>query len=137
MRRRTRARARALQALYAWEARGLETDSAALADELGAGDPFVRALVQAVADHRAEIDQRIAEVMPNWRLDRLSAIDRNILRLATAEMIYRSETPAAVCIQEALRLADRFSGADSARFVNGVLDAILKRRQAPEADRTG
>ncbi|MBI4512498.1 MAG: transcription antitermination factor NusB [Gemmatimonadetes bacterium] len=137
MRRRTRARGRALQALYAWEARGFEGDPEAVADELSGGDAFVRELVRAVGDHRAEIDQRIVEVMPNWRLERLSAVDRNILRLATAEMMYGPETPAAVCIQEALRLADRFGGLESARFVNGVLDAIWKRLHAPEAGPAG
>lgn len=116
-----------MQALYAWEAHGQPDEADRFVRDLGATDPFVRSLVDAVLAHRTEIDRTISEVMPNWRLDRLSAVDRNLLRLATAEMAYLGETPGPVCIQEAIRLAERFGTAESPRFVNGVLDAVWRR----------
>lgn len=127
MRRRSKARARALQALYAWEAQGHPPDADRFITDLGVDDPFVRQLVRAVAQHRAEIDRRIADVMPNWRLDRLAAVDRNVLRIGTAELAYVGEAPGPVCIQEAIQLAERFGTSESPRFVNGVLDAVWKR----------
>lgn len=130
---RSKARARALQALYAWEAQGPPGDVGRLLDELGTQDPFVRELVEAVLAHRGAIDRRLDEALANWRVERLSAVDRAILRLATAEMAYLGETPGPVCIQEAIRLADRFGTAESPRFVNGVLDAVWKRLQAEGA----
>lgn len=133
MRRRTKARARALQALYAWEAQGQPDAADRFVRDLGVTDPFVRSLVDAVLAHRSEIDRRISDVMPNWRLDRLSAVDRNLLRLATAEMAYLGETPGPVCIKEAIRLAERFGTAESPRFVNGVLDAVWKGLQGENA----
>lgn len=126
MRRRSRARARALQVLYAWEAQGHPRDLDRILRELGGDDPFVRELVEAVAAHREPVDLRIAEVMLDWRMERLSAVDRNILRLATAEIAHLG-TPGPVGIQEAIRLAERFGTDDSPRFVNGVLDAVWKR----------
>lgn len=127
MRRRTKARARALQALYAWEAQGHPGDAERFIRDLGVDDPFVRRLVDAVVAHRLEIDRQISDVMPNWRLDRLSAVDRNVLRLGTAELAYVGSAPGPVCIQEAIRLAERFGTSESPRFVNGVLDAVWRR----------
>jgi transcription antitermination protein NusB len=68
----------------------------------------------------------IAEVAENWRLDRMAAIDRNILRLGAYEMLFRPEVPAKVAINEALELAKRYSTAQSSRFVNGILDRVLQ-----------
>ncbi|MGH7544700.1 MAG: transcription antitermination factor NusB [Gemmatimonadota bacterium] len=127
MRRRSKARTRALQALYAWEAQGHPPDAERFIHDLAVDDPFVHQLVAAVATHRAEIDRRIADVMPNWRLDRLSAVDRNVLRLGTAELAYVGQAPGPVCIQEAIQLAERFGTSESPRFVNGVLDAVWRR----------
>ena len=128
----TRARARALQALYAWDLRSSEPldrvasqiwdDLAVDADERRVAGPLVRALVQ----HRAELDADLADVTTNWRLDRLSVIDRCVLRLAAAELSI-GETPPRVVIQEAVRLAERYGTVKSARFVNGVLDALARR----------
>lgn len=136
MGRRSKARARALQALYAWEAQGYPDDVEQVTQDLGSTDPFVRDLVRAVVTHRPDIDQRISDVMANWRLDRLSAVDRSILRLATAEMAHLKHAPGAVCIQEAIRLAERFGTDESPRFVNGVLDAIFKRLTGGGAEPT-
>ena len=74
-------------------------------------------------DKSGEIDQRITEKSDNWRLERMPAVDRNILRLAVYEMS-ELQTPAPVVIDEALELARQFSGDESVSFINGVLDAV-------------
>ena len=76
------------------------------------------------------LDPLIAEHAEHWRLERMAAIDRNILRLALYEILHYPETPAAVAINEALEIARRFSGEESVEFVNGVLDAIRKSPSA-------
>ena len=79
----------------------------------------------------------ITEVAENWRLDRMAAIDRNILRLGAFEMLFDDGVPAKVAINEALELAKRYSTAQSSRFVNGILDRLLTTdtaRKAAEAE---
>ena len=87
---------------------------------------FTEALIDGVQEHQARIDTMISEVAENWRLDRMAAIDRNILRLGAYEMLFRPEVPAKVAINEALELAKRYSTAQSSRFVNGILDRMLQ-----------
>jgi N utilization substance protein B len=87
---------------------------------------FVRRLLQALQDHWASVDETLTRVTTNWRLERLSRIDRSILRLGAAELLHVPETPPKVVIQEAVRLAGRYGGPESPRFVNGVLDAIYQ-----------
>jgi N utilization substance protein B len=89
---------------------------------------YMRELVNSVADHRKEIDGQLDQSLTNWRLERLSVIDRNILRLAAAEMLYGNaeDVPPAVSIQEAIVLAEKYGTQESPRFVNGVLDALRK-----------
>ena len=128
----SRARARALQALYAWDVRGEQAldrvatqvwdDLAVSADERRLAGQLVRTLVSSGAG----IDAELAEVTTNWRLERLGAVERSVLRLAAAELT-RGETPPRVVIQEAVRLAERYGSAQSARFVNGVVDALARR----------
>ncbi len=128
----SRARARALQALYAWDVRGerdLERVAATLWDDLEvAPEERTRAslLVSAVHDAHDALDSALAEVTENWRLDRLGAIERSVLRLGAAELS-QGETPPRVVIQEAVKLAERYGTAQSARFVNGVLDGLARR----------
>jgi len=86
-------------------------------------DAFMEQLVRGAAAGASEIDARIAAKSAHWRLERMPAVDRNLLRLAVYEMS-ATDTPAAVVIDEALELARQFSGDDSVGFVNGVLDAI-------------
>ena len=86
---------------------------------------FARALVDGVKENRPAIDAMITEVAENWRLDRMAAIDRNILRLGAFEMLFDEGVPAKVAINEALELAKRYSTAQSSRFVNGILDRLL------------
>jgi len=129
----TRARARALQALYAWEMRGgsgdLERvasqvwdDMAITPDERRVAGPLVR----LVAQRQRELDSELADVTTNWRLERVGAVERCVLRLGAAELTV-GETPPRVVIQEAVTLAERFGSAASAKFVNGVLDALARR----------
>jgi len=92
-------------------------------------DSFMEQLVTGTAQNLPEIDRRIAECSANWRLERMPAVDRNILRLAVYEMM-SGTTPPAVVIDEALELARRFSGDESVAFVNGVLDAIHRKCRA-------
>lgn len=88
-------------------------------------DPFMEQLVRGTRERRESIDARLARHSANWRLDRMPAVDRNILRMAVFEMT-EVGTPPAVVINEALELARRFSGEDSTAFINGVLDAVRK-----------
>lgn len=134
---RVRARAWALQILYRWEA-GVEevTLRDALVETTGTRRvsprrlPYVREVLKQVEAHLEEIDDRIAGSLSNWRLDRVAAIDRALLRLGTAELLYMEEIPPKVSIQEAVRLAEQYGGPDSPRFVNGVLDALWRRTRA-------
>lgn len=135
MRVESRGRARALQALYAWDLRSGEDltrvaikvwdDLNVLPEEREFADGIVRTVA---ADHDA-LDAELTAVTDNWRLERIGAIERSVLRLGAAEL-KRGETPPRVVIQEAVRLAERFGTAASARFVNGVLDAYARRAGA-------
>ena len=137
MRVETRARARALQALYAWDVRGAGTEGNAALDRVAekVWDDLViprpvreRAwqLIRAVSADERAIDADLGDVTTNWRLERLGAVERSILRLGAAELRL-GETPPKVVMQEGVHLAERFAGEDSARFVNGVLDALARR----------
>jgi N utilization substance protein B len=128
----TRARARALQALYAWDLRGearLDQAAARVWDDLNVA-PEERAiagrLVRTLLADGGRIDEALRDVTTNWRLERLGAIERSVLRLGGAELS-RGETPPRVVIQEAVKLAERYGSPQSARFVNGVLDALARR----------
>jgi transcription antitermination protein NusB len=128
----TRARARALQALYAWDLRGearLDQAAARVWDDLNVA-PEERAiagrLVRTLLADGGRIDEALRDVTTNWRLERLGAIERSVLRLGAAELS-RGETPPRVVIQEAVKLAERYGSPQSARFVNGVLDALARR----------
>ncbi|MFL5619027.1 MAG: transcription antitermination factor NusB [Gemmatimonadaceae bacterium] len=128
----TRARARALQALYAWDMRGgteLERVASQVWDDLAITPEERRVagpIVRYVAQRQRELDAELAEVTTNWRLERIGAVERCVLRMAAAELAI-GETPPRVVIQEAVTLAERFGSAQSARFVNGVLDALARR----------
>jgi N utilization substance protein B len=81
----------------------------------------------AVLDAKsAQIDSVLEDHIPNWRLERLAAIDRNILRIGVAELLYVEKIPGKVAITEAIQLAERYGGDDSGAFVNGVLDSIYQ-----------
>jgi N utilization substance protein B len=128
----TRARARALQALYAWDMRGgvdLERVATQVWDDLAITPEERRVagpIVRYVAQKQRGLDEELAEVTTNWRLERIGAVERCVLRMAAAELSI-GETPPRVVIQEAVTLAERFGSAASAKFVNGVLDALARR----------
>lgn len=93
---------------------------------------YLARLVRTVAEHREALDRLIQEALTNWRLERLAAVDRNILRLAAAEMYYIEDVPAKVSIQQAISLAEKYGTDESPRFINGVLDALLARLEGRE-----
>jgi len=136
---RHRSRQRALQVLFQVDLRQQCADEAiaalynSLLDEEAVPaerplDPFMEELVRGAVERMAEIDRRITEHSEHWRLERMPAVDRNILRLAVCEMLFVS-TPPAVVIDEALELARRFTSDESIPFINGVLDAIHRQMQ--------
>jgi len=88
--------------------------------------PYGRELVAGIAERWEEINARIAESAVNWRLSRMSVLDRNIIRLAAYEMLFRDDVPPRVAIDEAIELAKRYCADDSPSFINGILDAILR-----------
>lgn len=132
MRVESRGRARALQALYAWDLReGEDVTRVAVKvwDDLEVSPDerkFAGGIVRTFAASRDDLDAELTAVTDNWRLERIGAIERSVLRLGAAEL-KRGETPPRVVIQEAVRLAERFGTAASAKFVNGVLDAYARR----------
>ena len=95
--------------------------------------PFVENLVQGTVSRLSEIDKLLAKHTTNWRVDRMSIVDRNILRLAVFELLYGAETPPKVVINEAVELAKRFGSAESGKFVNGVLDSVHKTAEPETA----
>ena len=132
MRVETRARSRALQAIYAWDMRGrkdLDRVAGQIFDDLMVSAEeraLAGALLRTLVQHDRELDEQLADVTTNWRLERLGVIERCVLRLAAAEL-HRGDTPPKVVLREAIRLAERYGNRDSARFVNGVLDALARR----------
>jgi transcription antitermination protein NusB len=92
---------------------------------------YAQALVHGTVDHREEIDGLIRGQADNWRLERMPAVDRNILRLAVFEMLYEVDIPKLVVVDEAIELAKKFGSEQSGRFVNGLLDGLLKQHTFP------
>lgn len=128
---RRKSRELALQMLYQWEV-GKHSPAHVVATFFatekkdGPAETLARRLFEGTVEDISPIDQLLREHAAHWRLERMAAIDRNVLRLALFELLHQSETPAAVVINEALEIARRFSGEGSAAFVNGVLDAVRK-----------
>jgi len=138
---RRRLRYRALQILFSWDARRHSEEHRVSIDDAFTAyyeslyseeskvaierDPFVERLVHAAVEAVESIDRRISVHAEHWRIERMPAVDRNILRLAVAEML-GERTPAPIVIDEALELARRFSSEDSVHFINGVLDAVRR-----------
>ncbi len=133
---RRRSRAVALQVLYAIDVGRREGvsppseqemfENAAIHFELPEGaQAFAKELVLGVCSHREALDALLAEHSAHWRLERMAAVDRNVLRLALFELT-RTDTPTPVVIDEAIELARRFGADDSPRFVNGLLDAAAR-----------
>jgi N utilization substance protein B len=94
---------------------------------VSSGREFTTALVRGVAEHRAEIDQRIGQTSTQWRIERMSSVDRNLLRLGTYELLFCFDVPTSVVINEAVEIARRYGAETSPGFVNGVLDEIARQ----------
>ena len=125
---RREARERALSLLYEADAKDV-TPEEVLRELPVAPAEFVSELVRGVGEHLEDVDRFIARYAIDWSLDRMPVIDRTLLRMATYELLYRPDVPAAVTISEAVELAKQYSTEESGRFVNGVLASI-----AAEAD---
>lgn len=134
MKPRTRARSLALQALYELDLTGHPQDSVlgSRAADYDLEEPleaFARRLVAGVLPIRKELDAYIAQHAPEWPIDQISVIDRNLIRMATWEFAVSGETPIKVAINEAVELAKRYGSDSSPRFVNGVLGSLAERSE--------
>jgi len=138
MRKRTHAREFALQVLYQMDITR-DSPEASLANFWKAHSEedieetvknFTNELVNGVTEHSGRIDSIIAQHATNWQLQRMAVVDRNILRLAGYELIYRDDIPPKVSINEAIELAKKYSGQEAGKFVNAILDKIkLEKKQ--------
>ena len=128
---RTKARKRALDILYAAELRGESADMAldrAIAAGAGPTNDYTSELVRGVVEHRPRIDELLAEFSEGWTLDRMPAVDRNVLRLGVFELMWADDVPDAVAVTEAIGLVRDLSTDESPGFVNGVLGNILRSK---------
>ena len=128
---RSKARKRALDVLFASELRGqrpVEALDAAIAEGDGPTNDYTAVLVRGVVEHQAEIDALLTEYSTGWTLDRMPAVDRNVLRLWVFEMLYADDVPDPVAVTEAMSLVRDLSTDDSPAFVNGVLGSIQRNK---------
>lgn len=130
MGKRRTARTLALQALYQWnlqqDERTYPWESCRDEDTEPAAIDFAKTLVEGVIQHRDAIDVAISKHAHNWAMDRLSVVDRNVLRIAVFELLYLDDIPPAVTINEAIEIAKQFGDDESGGFVNGILDGLSK-----------
>jgi transcription antitermination protein NusB len=130
---RSKARKRAVDLLYEADLRGVDP-LITLADRVALGQPPVHEytveLVEGVAAHRGRIDELLTEYAEGWRIERMPGVDRAVLRVGVFEMLWRTDVPDAVAIDEAVELAKTLSTEESPRFVNGVLARVLRDRPA-------
>jgi N utilization substance protein B len=140
MGKRHRARESAVQCLYQWEVTGANPDALLAGYWENHGPPelqvkqFAETLFHGVLAHAEEIDAMISAQTEHWRMERLGLVEKSILRLGVYELLFESDTPPAVVIDEAVDICKRFCGPDAAPFVNGVLDGIRERAEAGMAD---
>ena len=140
MGKRRQAREIALQALYMIDTAGTPVGEA-FASVTPGGPPddpatldFARALVEGASGRREDLDGRIEATAENWSVPRMAAVDRNVLRLAAFELLYRRETPVGVVIDEAIEIARKFSTEEATKFINGILDKIKEKRADADGD---
>ena len=98
---------------------------------------YADAIVRGVVEHTGDIDDLITSHTHNWRLERIAAVDRNILRMAICEFLYQTDVPRAVVINEAIEIAKRYSTEESSQFINGVLDGIRRVLETSEEEAPG
>jgi len=126
-----------MQMLYQWELGGNTPEQVGASfflERKAASDVerFARELFRGAVDDIKTLDRLVRKHAENWRLERMAAVDRSILRLAVYELLHCPETPPHAVINEALEIARRFSGEGSVEFVNGILDSVLKTLPARE-----
>lgn len=136
-----------LQTLFEWDLNDIDKKNVSEVLERNIGEfapnktdaPFIEKLLSGVLGKQPELDQVIEKAAPEWPIDRISPVDRNILRLGLYELLFadRKEVPAKVAINEAIELAKQFGGENSSRFVNGVLGAVYKEIGEPGKDEIG
>ncbi|MFQ5893735.1 MAG: transcription antitermination factor NusB [Nitrospinota bacterium] len=136
---RRKAREAAVKLLYQWDMTEQDVEEILASHRPGAESPldvdaFCLELVEGTVRQREAIDAEISRWSAHWSLERMSTVDRNILRLAVYELLYRRDIPPKATINEAIELAKKFSTADSAAFVNGILDRVLQSRSDQEAE---
>jgi N utilization substance protein B len=133
----------ALQTLYEQDFRSeVEDDSLILADVLVRNisryqetiddKDFIERLVKGVDERRAEIDSILQPVAPEWPVEQMARMDRVILRIGTYELLFETDVPPKVAINEAVELAKAFGGENSSKFVNGVLGTVLRNKEESE-----
>jgi N utilization substance protein B len=126
----------ALQVLYEVDLTGHDPNTV-LAHQLAeqalteSAEAFVYQLVPGVIQNQAQLDSLIARYAPEWPVDQIAIVDRNVLRLAIYELLYAHETPVKVAINEAVELAKTFGSDSSSRFVNGVLGSVAAQEPLP------
>lgn len=128
---RRKGRILAFQALYAWDASNVDTDvlfAFPWADKKPPAEAsdFARLIVSGTLENIDEIDDTIIDHLEKWDFDRVAGTDRAILRMSVYQLMFMRDIPVRVVIDEALEIAKEFSGSDSYRFINGILDAIVK-----------
>ena len=135
------ARRFALQALYEWDFWGRDRDPVAICErnierwtfeesETFDETPFAIGMVRDILEHQEAIDGTITRFAPDWPLEKITMVDRNVLRIGVYELLYNFEIPSKVAINEAIELAKSFGGDSSGRFVNGVLGAVYRDQLA-------
>jgi N utilization substance protein B len=133
---RTKARKRALDVLFEAEARGVEATDV-LEERLKAGDPpvneYTATLVRGAVEHAKRIDELLTTYAQGWSLERMPAVDRNVLRLGVFEILYVEDVPDAVAVSEALNMVRQLSTDESPTYVNGLLGSIVKNKPALSA----
>lgn len=130
---RTKARKRALDILFASELRRedpVEALDRAVAEGEGPTNPYTGDLVRGVQDHRARIDELLSEYSTGWSLERMPAVDRNVLRIGLYEMLWVDDVPDPVAVTEAMALVRELSTDESPQFVNGVLGSLLRNKES-------
>ena len=139
MGKRTKARECAFQMLYQWDITREPMDRVAgLFWQVRTATPETRTMAERLARggqaEVARLDEAITAASTNWRFERIAAVDRNILRIAAYELMKEPQTPSSVIIDEAVEMAKRFGEADSPPFVNGVLDAVMRKVRGAGGD---
>jgi N utilization substance protein B len=130
---RSKARKRALDVLFASDVRGESATAAldtAIADGEGPTNDYTAVLVRGVEEHRGHIDEVLSQYAEGWTLQRMPAVDRNVLRLGVWELLYAGDVPDSVAISEAMALVTDLSTDESPQFVNGVLGAVQRNKES-------